>query len=157
MLDSSFVEPDAIASSVSLGFLCSVSTLSDSFNPQLACSTKSHKLLYQDRVLLLLISPAESLRLCYTNHPVVVIGIICRLCIICIVVDRCYQVYILESVEREVVNRAHRVLSPTVNHLYKVFRERWRESFSLLRENQNSLFFSIAFFIWKPYLFLKNT
>ena len=71
-----------------------------------------------------------------------------------------------------VVNPAHRVLSPTVNHLHKVLREKDGESFSLLRENQKSLicfiafpisscqnrvYFSIAFRIWKPYLFLKNT
>ena len=36
-----------------------------------------------------IISPAENLQQCYTNCPVVVIGIICS---ICIVVDRCQQV-----------------------------------------------------------------
>ena len=49
--------------------------------------------------------------------------------------------YVLESVEREVVNPVHGVLSPTVNHLHKMLREKDGERASLLRENQNSLFF----------------
>ena len=40
----------------------------------------------------------------------------------------------LHSVEREVVNPAHRVLCPTVNHLHKVLREKDGERASLLRE-----------------------
>ena len=43
-LDASLDEPDAIPSSVSSGFLCSVSTLSDNFTLQLAPSLRSHKL-----------------------------------------------------------------------------------------------------------------
>ena len=33
-----------------------------------------------------LVSTAEGLQLCYTNHPVVVISVICS---VCIIVDRC--------------------------------------------------------------------
>ena len=43
---------------------------------------------------------------------------------------------VLESVEREVVTPAHRGLSPTVNHLHNVLREKDGESFSLLREKK---------------------
>ena len=41
---------------------------------------------------------------------------------------------VLESVEREVVKPAHRVLSTTVNHLHKVLKEKDGERASLLRE-----------------------
>ena len=41
------------------------------------------------------------------------------------------------SLLREVVNPTHRVLSPTVNHLHKVLRERWRELISVEREVGN--------------------
>ena len=42
------------------------------------------------------------------------------------------------SVEREIVNPAHRVLSPTVNHLHKVLREKdgERELLSVQREEK---------------------
>ena len=45
-------EPDAITSSVSSGFLCLVSTLSDNSKLQLAPSIRSHKLWCQARALL---------------------------------------------------------------------------------------------------------
>ena len=51
-LDASLDEPDAITSSVSSGFLHSVSTLSDNSKPQLAPSIRSCKLWCQDRALL---------------------------------------------------------------------------------------------------------
>ena len=51
-LDTSLDEPDAITSSVSSGFLCSVSTLSDNSKLQLAPSIRSHKLWFQSRALL---------------------------------------------------------------------------------------------------------
>ena len=47
------------------------------------------------------------------------------------------KVYVLESVDREVVNSAYRVLSPTVNHLHKVLRKMERELFSVEREVVN--------------------
>ena len=43
-LDTSLDEPDVITSSVSSGFLCSVSTLSDHSKPQFAPSIHTHKL-----------------------------------------------------------------------------------------------------------------
>ena len=43
-LDTSLDEPDAITSSVSPGFLHSVSAFSDTYRPQLAPSIWSHKL-----------------------------------------------------------------------------------------------------------------
>ena len=49
--------------------------------------------------------------------------------------------FLQEKVVPSIVNPAHRVLFPTVAHLHKVLREKMAESFSLLRENQNSLFF----------------
>ena len=61
----------------------------------------------------------------------------------------------LLSVEREVVNPAHRLLSPTVNHLHKMLRENDGERASLLRQRIKTECFSIAFPIWKQYLFLK--
>ena len=36
-----------------------------------------------------LFSTAESLQQCYTNHPVVVVSVICFVCGICVIVDRC--------------------------------------------------------------------
>ena len=51
-LDTSPEEPDAITSSVSSGFLCSVSTLSDNSTLQLAPSIHTHKLWCQARALL---------------------------------------------------------------------------------------------------------
>ena len=48
-LDASLDKPDAIPSSVSSGFLCLVSTLSDHSTPQLAPSIRSHKLWCQAR------------------------------------------------------------------------------------------------------------
>ena len=50
-LDTSFGEPNAITSSVSSGFLCSVSTFSDTSKPQLAPSIRSHKLWCQAKAL----------------------------------------------------------------------------------------------------------
>ena len=50
-LDTSLEEPDAITSSVSSGFLHSVSTLSDNSKPQLATSICTHKLWCQARAL----------------------------------------------------------------------------------------------------------
>ena len=43
-LETSLDESDAIASSVSSGFLCSVRTIADASKPQLASSFRSHKL-----------------------------------------------------------------------------------------------------------------
>ena len=43
-LDTSLDEPDAITSSVSSGFICSVSTLSDNSKQQLASSIRAQKL-----------------------------------------------------------------------------------------------------------------
>ena len=48
-LDTSFVEPDVIASSISSGFLHFFSIVSDTAKPQLAPSIRSHKLWYQAR------------------------------------------------------------------------------------------------------------
>ena len=44
---------------------------------------------------------------------------------------------VLQPVEREVVNPVHRVLSPTVNHVQGVERERWRQSFSVEKKKIN--------------------
>ena len=67
-------EPDAITSSVSSGFVCLVSTISDHSNLQLAPSIKSHKLWCQVRVLLapvpLAIKMPVSKLICYfSSHP----------------------------------------------------------------------------------------
>ena len=51
-LDTSLDEPDAITSSVSSGFLHSVSTISDNSKPQLAPSIRSHELWCQARAFL---------------------------------------------------------------------------------------------------------
>ena len=51
-LDTSLDEPDAVASSVSSGFLCLVSTPSDNSKLQLAPHIRSHEFCYQARALL---------------------------------------------------------------------------------------------------------
>ena len=51
-LNASLGEADTIPSSVSSGFLCSVSTISDNSKLQLAPSIRSHKLWCQARALL---------------------------------------------------------------------------------------------------------
>ena len=73
-LDTSFDEPDVISSSFSLGFLHSVSTISDTSKPQLAPSIRSHKLWCQARTLLLPVSfaimmSASKLILYFSSHP----------------------------------------------------------------------------------------
>ena len=50
-LDTSFDEPNVITSSISSGFLCSVSTVSDTSKPQHAPSIKSHTLWCQAMAL----------------------------------------------------------------------------------------------------------
>ena len=60
-LDTSLEEPDAITSSVSSGFLCLVSTLSDNSKPQLAPSICTHKLWCQARALLAPVSLATKM------------------------------------------------------------------------------------------------
>ena len=60
-LDTSLAEPDAITSSVSSGFLCLVSTLSDYSKLQLAPSIRSCKLWCQARALLALVSLATKM------------------------------------------------------------------------------------------------
>ena len=73
-LDTSFDEPDAITSSVSSGFLCLISTISDTSNLQLAPSIRSHKLYCQARVPLahvpLTTKMLASKWICYLSiHP----------------------------------------------------------------------------------------
>ena len=51
-LDASLDEPDAVPYSVSSGFLCLVSTLSDNSKPKLAPSIRAHKFLCQAKALL---------------------------------------------------------------------------------------------------------
>ena len=73
-LDTSLDEPDPITSSVSSGFLCSVSTISDNSKPQLALSIRSHKLWCQTRALLapvpLAIKMSAFKLICYSfSHP----------------------------------------------------------------------------------------
>ena len=73
-LDTSLDEPDVIASSVSSGFLCFVSTLSDSSKLQLAPSICNHKLWCQARALLAPVSlptkMSASKLICYfSSHP----------------------------------------------------------------------------------------
>ena len=73
-LDASLDEPDAIPSSVSSGFLCSVSTLSDNSKLQLASSIESCKLLCQARSLLAPVPLAtkmsvSKLILYFSSHP----------------------------------------------------------------------------------------
>ena len=52
-LDAFFDKPDTMTSSVTYGFLCLVSTISDNSKPQLAPSIKCHKLCFEARVLVL--------------------------------------------------------------------------------------------------------
>ena len=60
-LDTSFDEPDVITSSVSSGFLHLVTTVSNTSKLQLAPRIRSHKLLYQTRVLLSSVSLATKI------------------------------------------------------------------------------------------------
>ena len=60
-LDVSLDEPDAVPSSVSSGFLCWVSTLSDNSKLQLAPSIRSCKLWCQARALLVPVSLATKM------------------------------------------------------------------------------------------------
>ena len=73
-LDISLEEPDAITSSVSSGFLCSVSTVSDTSKPQLAPSICTHKLWCQARALLAPVSLATKMSTSklihyFSSHP----------------------------------------------------------------------------------------
>ena len=73
-LDTSLGETDGITSPVSSGFLNSVSTVSDTSNPQLACSIKSYKLWFQARDLLAPVPFANKMSasklICYfSSHP----------------------------------------------------------------------------------------
>ena len=73
-LDASLDEPDAIPSSVSSGFLCLVSNLSDNSKPQLPPSIKSHKLWCQARALLAPVSLATKMTTSklinyFSTHP----------------------------------------------------------------------------------------
>ena len=77
-LDTSLDEPDAIRPSVSLGFLCSVNTLSDNSKPQLAPSIRSHELWCQARALLAPVSLATKMSASelihyFSSHPAVVL------------------------------------------------------------------------------------
>ena len=73
-LDTSLEEPNAITSSVSSGFLCSVSTLSDNSKPQLAPSIHTCKLWCQARALLAPVSLATKMSVSklihyFSSHP----------------------------------------------------------------------------------------
>ena len=74
-LDTSLEEPDAVtSSSVSSGFLHSVSTLSDNSKPQFAPSIHTHKLWCQARALLAPVSLATKMSasklIChFSSHP----------------------------------------------------------------------------------------
>ena len=73
-LDTSQEEPDAVTSSVSSGFLCLVSTLSDNSKWQLASSIHTRKLWCQARALLAPVSLATKMStsklICYlSSHP----------------------------------------------------------------------------------------
>ena len=73
-LDTSLDEPDVITSSVSSGFLCSVSTLSDNSKPQLAPSIHTHKLRCKARALLAPVSLATKMSASklihyFSSHP----------------------------------------------------------------------------------------
>ena len=73
-LDASSDEADVILSSVSSGFLCLFSTISDTSRLQLAPSIKSHKLLFQARAFLLPVSQvgkisASKLINHFSSHP----------------------------------------------------------------------------------------
>ena len=72
--DTSLDEPDVITSSVSSGFLCLVSTLSDNSKLQLAPSIQTHKLWCQAKALLAPVSLATKISasklICYfSSHP----------------------------------------------------------------------------------------
>ena len=60
-LDTSLDEPNVITSSVSSGFHCLVSILSDNYKPQLAPSICTHKLWCQARALLAPVSLATKM------------------------------------------------------------------------------------------------
>ena len=73
-LDTSLEEPDAITSSVSSGFLCSVITLSDNSKSQLAPSIQTCKLWCQARALLAPVSLATKMSTSklihyFSSHP----------------------------------------------------------------------------------------
>ena len=73
-LDTSLQESDAITSSVSSGFLHSVSTISDNSKPQLAPSICTHKLWCQARALLAPVSMATKMSASklihyFSSHP----------------------------------------------------------------------------------------
>ena len=73
-LDTSMQEPDAITSSVSSGFLCSVNTLSDNSKLQLAPTIQTHKLWCQARALLAPVSLATKMSASklihyFSSHP----------------------------------------------------------------------------------------
>ena len=73
-MGTSLDEPDIITSSVSSGFLCSVSTLSDNSKPQLAPSIHIHKLWCQARALLAPVSLATKMSASklihyFSSHP----------------------------------------------------------------------------------------
>ena len=73
-LDTSLEEPDAVTSSVSSGFLCLVSTLSNNSKLQLASSICTQKLWCQARALLAPVSLATKISasklICYfSSHP----------------------------------------------------------------------------------------
>ena len=63
-LDTSLDEPDAILTSVSSGFLCSVSTISDTSKLQLVTGVRSHKLWCHARTLLSLVSLTTNMSAC---------------------------------------------------------------------------------------------
>ena len=72
--DTSLEEPDAITSSVSSGFLCLVSTLSDNSKLRLAPSIHTHKLWCQARALLAPVSLATKMSTSklihyFSSHP----------------------------------------------------------------------------------------
>ena len=73
-LDISLEEPDAITSSVSSGFLHSVSTISDTSKLQLSPSIHTHKLWCQARALLAPVSLATKMSASklihyFSSHP----------------------------------------------------------------------------------------
>ena len=73
-MDTSLEEPDAITSSVSSGFLCSVSALSDNSKLQHAPSICTHKLCCQARALLAPVSLATKMSASklihyFSSHP----------------------------------------------------------------------------------------
>ena len=89
-LDTSLDEPDAIISSVSSGFLCSVSTLSDNSKLQLAPSIGYHKLLCQARALLAPVPLAtkmlaSKLILYLSRHLCLILREVLSLCLKCMI------------------------------------------------------------------------